>query len=389
MPDPGNPYASILEAAIQRALEEASTLLDADAALDLAEQYIALPDLRRRMAMRNPSSFARVEVCEQLIEWSYRLRFDDPPMMLALAVEALRALHEVRVRPSRKILHHDALTLAWANLANAHRIHGSIRAADRFLTRAHELAIDGSRDPILRARLHSFSGHLRVEQGRYDEARFELEETVRLREATGDVDGATRAMVDLSRVFLRTQPFEATRDLLLRAMKRLDVRTDPDTVINGLINLVHAYSDAGKPEEALELLKSWDGVFTRGAGEVRRLRLRWLAARLAAQLQQVPRATRELRSLSAAFASLGLSYDAALASLDLAALYASLGHYGQVKCLAEEMLPLFLANDVDGDIRRAFQLWLVSAGALQTSEAEIRRLAAEIERVRGARAHWR
>lgn len=92
------------------------------------------------------------------------------------------------------------------------------------------------------------------------------------------------------------------------------------------------------------------------------LRPLWLQADIAAGRGDLAAAERDYLATRDGFISQGIGYDAAMASLDLAVLYLRQGRTAEVRRLAEEMLPLFEAQDVHREALAALSLFLEAAG---------------------------
>ena len=74
-----------------------------------------------------------------------------------------------------------------------------------------------------------------------------------------------------------------------------------------------------------------------------------------------PAAERDYLATREGFISQGIGYDAAMVSLDLAVLYLRQGRTAEVRQLAEEMLPLFEAQDVHREALATLSLFLEAA----------------------------
>jgi hypothetical protein len=82
------------------------------------------------------------------------------------------------------------------------------------------------------------------------------------------------------------------------------------------------------------------------------------------------------------FASRGMRFDAALSTLDLAALYLEEGRTGEVKVLALQMVFLFQAQGIDRETLAASQLFCDAAQRETVTLEMVRQLVQDLEQVR-------
>src|SRR6185295_6222067 len=89
--------------------------------------------------------------------------------------------------------------------------------------------------------------------------------------------------------------------------------------------------------------------------------LRWLEGRVSASMGRVEEAIAALRQVRGEFATRGIAYDTALATLELAALLAEQGRAGEVKDLARQMAFIFKAQGVPREALAALSLFRKAA----------------------------
>jgi hypothetical protein len=98
--------------------------------------------------------------------------------------------------------------------------------------------------------------------------------------------------------------------------------------------------------EALRLLENARPLYHQVGDQMGLLRLRWLEGKIASALGHFSEAESFLRGVQKDLIARELGYDAALLSLDLAAIYARQGRGPEMRRLAEEMLPIFRSRDI-------------------------------------------
>jgi len=164
-------------------------------------------------------------------------------------------------------------------------------------------------------------------------------------------------------------------ETLREARSRIDPEREPQSWFAVQFNWAANLSRLGQHLEAQGLLPTiWDLVES-FEGDLHLLRLRWLAAEITAGLGDLEVAARSLAEVQKEFADQENSFDAALASLDLAEIYLKQANWPKVRVLAGEMIRLFQGQGVH---REALAALLLFHQAVEREEATvdlIRRLA--------------
>jgi hypothetical protein len=112
------------------------------------------------------------------------------------------------------------------------------------------------------------------------------------------------------------------------------------------------------------------------------VRVRWLEGRLAAGLARWAEAAAALEEVQGYFAAGAHALDAALATLELAAVYAEQGRPREVRGLARQAAPLLEALGVEREARAALELFRQAAEAERLSAERAWRVARFFERAR-------
>jgi tetratricopeptide (TPR) repeat protein len=111
-------------------------------------------------------------------------------------------------------------------------------------------------------------------------------------------------------------------------------------------NLCKCLIDAGRHAEAAALLPKVKGLARQLGNGLDLLRCRWLQGLVAAGLGQLEEAAADLEAVAGELAALGIAFDAAQASLDLAVLSLRQGRPAEVKRLAGQIVAVFKAQRV-------------------------------------------
>jgi len=210
---------------------------------------------------------------------------------------------------------------AWAHLANALRSLGDLTEAEEGFQRAGDLWMDGALShpgPLDNTRTMRLEALLRRAQGR-------------LNDGLGLLDRA-RSIVHTPEVpILQVQRgaflAEAGRwddavQELRRAESHIAASHAPRLRLDHGFNLAVCLGLAGRHAEAEECLAALTKLAAAHGSETDRLRVRWLAARTAAGRGKTAKALTAFAGVRKALAKQGLIYDAALATLETAALHA-------------------------------------------------------------------
>ena len=156
--------------------------------------------------------------------------------------------------------------------------------------------------------------------------------------------------------------------LLRRALELLNPEEEPRVFLAARHNLISALCESGRPREAFALLFHTRPLYLKQGDRLNLLRLRWLEGAVSRGLQRYEQAAVAFREVREAFLELGLDYDAALASLDLAEIYATQGRTADVRGLADEMLEVFRSRKIH---REAMGALSVLQKAASTERAEL------------------
>jgi len=379
-PDPGA-YASTLERAAAAAVAlEADDRAGRRRAEEQLTALLALSPAERRRAVEEDASHHTWELVEQLRERSFAEGTERPERALELARLAAATAGRVPAGPESEPLRADLRALAAAQLGNAERVAGDLRAAEAALGAAREQLDRGTGDPLPRARLESFLASLRRDQSRYDEAVERATRAANLYRRAGDRHGVGRTLIQLATLHAFRDELDLACRRLDEALARLEPSVEPRLLLVARHNRASYLERAGRYEEAAAELAAARPLAT---AALDRLRLDWLAGRLALARGEAEAGEQALLAAREAFLARGLGYETAQVSLELAALYAEQGRAADQRRLAEEMVPLFAARDVHPEARAALALYCDAARAEAASAALAREVAGYLDRARG------
>ena len=267
---------------------------------------------------------------------------------------------------ARAVLQHGRPTVygcelyarALAHQANALRSQGELRRAEELLEVArYLLKSQGGGDRLVRAELDSFEGSLRRAQCRFADAQALLSRATMAYALEGLTLEAARTTLKLGMTYHEMGEPERAVETTTQACELIRQVDDPRLELFGRHNLASMLHDAGQPEEARRLLRESASLYERYGDPLTLLRRQWLEADLAKAEGDLQGAENTYRAVRDGFLARGSGYNAALAALDLAVLYAEQRRTVDLKCLVEEIVPVFNAQDVHREAASALMLF--------------------------------
>lgn len=275
------------------------------------------------------------------------------------------------------------LVLALGAMANARRARGLLRDADvRFEQLRMVMRKWGVADPKVTARVDELEGSLRKDQRRFAEAEELLVRAEVFYQLVGDGAGAVRALLNLGAVYnIQGQPGEAIQ-ATRAALQRVPANSKPRLYLGARYNLTYYLSRAGQLDEAAELLEQDAERYRELAEPHFLLRVAWLRGDLARSRGEDEVAERSYREAWEGFIARGIGYDAALVGLDLALLHLRQGRTAEVRLLAEEMFPIFQAQDVHREALAALALFQEAARREELTAELVRQLGLFLQEAR-------
>jgi tetratricopeptide (TPR) repeat protein len=344
----------------------------------LWEQLKRQSPAQRRALVEERPELRSWALCELLCAESVKAAADDADRAVELAELALRV---AELAPGEQTWRWRTQGFAWTHLGNARRVKGDLPRSDEAFVHSRKLWEDGAPgDPGLldQSLLPGLEASLRIEQRRFPEASALLDRALavdngalrkhfliskaRLLEWTGDYSGAIEILGQAT--FL----LSGDDDLRVRWLLRF----------NTAVNLCHL----GRESEAEGMLPEiWKLTSQLGNG-LDSVRVLWLEGRIAMELGRQEEALEALARVRAEFVSRGITYDAALVTLEIAVLYLTQERVVEVKLLARQMAPVFQAQGVHQEAMAALKLFCHAAEREALTLDLARRLVAYLYRAK-------
>jgi tetratricopeptide (TPR) repeat protein len=356
------------------------TEVDWRAKRDLRALLAVPPEQRQRKVERSQKSFRGAELAKLLLGESERRVHASPEEARHLADLARVVLLHSRQQPGD----FDLLALSWAHMANACRARGNLREAEGHFEHLRSLvASHGMIDLALIARIDELEGSLRRDQRRFEAARNLLSRAERLYRLTGDRAGGARTLLILAATCNSEGRPEWAIRTAREALGQLPPGASRRLLLAARYNLAFYLSESGRYAEAIDMLARDEALYQEFPEPWTQLRLTWLRGKIAAGQGDLAAAEEAFLVVQQGFASAGIGYDAAMLAVgDLAPLYLLQGRTADVKRLAEEMLPIFQAQDVHREALAALMLFQEAARREELTVQQLRDLVRYLEDAR-------
>jgi len=372
-------------------MRSAAAEIEKRAAGEAVGALAALEPEERRERLLHEARFHTWAVAERLLEVYRRHAHDEPREAEPWARLALDVVHALRarrdpLRPGDELISDlEARTLA--HLAGCLRVQSRFREADRVIVEAESALERGTGDQVELATVLEAKASLRRAQRRFADALGLTERAGRLYRRLGESSRLARTLINKSTLESYLDRRQRAIATLRRALSMLDPVAEPELWTSATYNLATALHEAGRAAEAVEKLAAVRPHLEATAGAVDRARFRWFEGVVARDASEPAAAERVFGEARDEFVRLGMAYEVALVSLDLAALYLDQGRSAETRRLAESMLPIFRSRDIHREATAALLLFHRAALAETATATLAAEVAAKVRRgqARGAR----
>ena len=329
---------------------------------------------------RIPHGIGGLALFEALLARSWALRHDDPAQMVQLAWLATKTAKTLDVRrhgPKRIV---DFECLAWAELGNANRVADKLDHAEAAFTRAVRLYEQGSGDKLLGIHLVDLQASLAADRRQFRRACQALTRVYEFHRGHGDSHLAGRALISKGLYTGYAGEPEDAILLLQEGLGLLEEEREPLLEFAAVHNQLMFLIDCGRYQEAKELLSLNRRRLRDAGGRLNRFKVVWQEGRVAAGLGDPRRAEAALRRARRGLAQADLGYQAAIATLDLAAVLLRQGRTEEGELLVEEAAGTFVALRIEREalgallmLRQAFAMRVATAALVEDVTLYLRR----------------
>jgi tetratricopeptide (TPR) repeat protein len=269
---------------------------------------------------------------------------------------------------------------AWSYIANVRRVRSDLEGAEAAFEQAFLHLRQGTRESLDRAVVLDLKASLRRDERRFEDAIRLLRRSYHIFREFEETHRAGRTLVKLSTIYhCIGQPEEAIR-VLYEALDLADLNEEPRLRLIIIHNLLDDLAEAGRFIEAREIFGRAGPLYDRFPDASTHNRRKWVQGKIAHGLGQLAQAEALWISSRDGFVEEGIAYDAALVSLDLAALYAEQGATQGLKRLAQEMLVIFRSRKIHREALAALSCLQQALEAERATLDLIRRIAAYLKR---------
>lgn len=309
----------------------------------------AVPRQKRESAFGWP-------LVEALLQASFEERFRDPKQMVTLAHQACNVANATQEGSYPPGFVSDLRARASAELANAYRVQERFGKAEEALASAYEHYEGGTQEQALLGLMLEVEASLRRAQRRIPETLAILSRACDLYLELGERHLAGRTMISKGLAFYANREAAKAVQCLEQGLSLIDRSQDPQVVTTAYQSLIGALVDCREFRRAGELLLESGLRQAFSAEPLNLLRLRWVEGQIHAGLGRLAKAEYAFQEVRDGFRDHDLEYDAALAGLDLAAVWLRQGDIRKVHQLASQMLMTFRVVGVRTEAFKAMQL---------------------------------
>ena len=322
--------------------------------------------------------FGTLTYCLVFLRRSWELRHENPTEMLRLARLAEFGSRRLKVERYGEARVADLRARALAELANAQRITGDLTGAERGVREALQLRREGSQDRFLGAHLLTIQATIFGSSRRFPEALELLAKVEKTYAALGNPHKAGQAAVQRGLYTGYAGNAEEAVQHLRRALALIDEDADPQLALAAVHNLARSLAECGDFRAARTLLFNNRARYNQHADHIILLKRTWLEGQIDAGLGNFDRAAKRLAEAMQSLEEAELGYQAALAALDLAAVWLEQNRSPIAATLVEQAAETFAAIGINRELLGALLLLQRACERGRAEAAMVHRLATQL-----------
>jgi tetratricopeptide (TPR) repeat protein len=304
-------------------------------------ELMALPPERRELLLQNSPRFHTWGLFELLVERCFEMSIQSPQYSEDLGFLALRLSDYLDEDHYGEELIEDLRARAWGYIGNSRRVRSDLRGAEEAISKAYSHLGKGTKDLLERAVLLDLEASLRRDQRFFEQASKLLRRAIDIFLQSDQRHRAGRSLVKLSTVYHYSGDPEGGIPLLHQAIELIDSAQEPRLLICAHHNLIDYLAASGRYLEAQKQYREARPLYRNFMDAWTQNRRKWVKGKISCGLGQLDQAEALFLAARQGFIEEEIPFDTALVSLDLAHLYARQRRTGDLKRLAEEMVPIF------------------------------------------------
>ncbi len=317
---------------------------------------------RQRLLVQNSARFQSWGLCELMLSQPIET-LSGPREAHDIAEVAVALAESLEPAVYGAALLEDMKARAWSYLANARRLLSDFRGAELAFEAAESHLAQGTGERLERARLLDLKASLRTIQGRYDEAFALLNRAIAIYQRAQQRHLLGRVLLNKGHVCIWKGDFDLATALLRQGLALVEPEREPKLVATAYHNLAYVLNEVGQPREALALVTRARLLYMELGDRLYLIRLQYTEGKIAMSLGRLEQAEGILRGVRKSFLEKGMAYDAALASMELAQVFARQQRLAEIRALSEELVPIFQSHDMQREALAAFIMFQQAAEA--------------------------
>jgi tetratricopeptide (TPR) repeat protein len=268
-----------------------------------------------------PIEIGNLAAMEALLARSWAARHEDPKLMAQLAFFAVKRAEKLDAKRYGIQRVYDFRCRAEGELGNAYRVNDWLDTASTTLGQARHFFELGTGSESLDVRLLCLEASLDADLRELNSACVRLTKAYKIYLKLGDRHHAGRTLVKKGLYTSDAGHDKEALDLLKKSLTLIDAQKDPTLIFAANLNILMILVDLGDLDAARKQLFLIRPLQPHAGGQINKLRLRWIEARIDRGFGRFKRAESAFREVSEAFLRFNRGYDSALTSLDLAAVH--------------------------------------------------------------------
>ena len=337
---------------------------DAEAAPDRSEEealarrefreILRTPAAKRETKIRNATKrFRSPFLAMRFLEENRAVIFDTPADAFEYATLARRVAERAEEGIGASLRVRAAI-----HQGNSLRVLGHFKEAEEYFEDArHLLANFDVVDGEVFAELDEYEGVFQRDRGHFSVAGEMLARAALTYQVLRDKHGSARTRIAVAQNYFHAAEPKKAITALYEALEHVEASGDESLEHSARHNLALYLCEVGDARGADKIFEPLRPFFARTQGRALKSRGEWVEALISRGLENTTDAEARLKKVIRSFLALGIGYEAALATLDLALLYFETGKFGRLKRLTKTLEAIFGADDLHREAVSALLLF--------------------------------